>query len=446
MATQPRGSGQGGSSRRGARVNWKPVVIVFAIGMVLFAAGAAIRLWPKGPDPLRVYSSLPQRERLESGSTGGSSTSVVRNERTADMENAIRLALAEAGGKANDRDVIYQPLDDSDDSGDSPAAVVQDNARRAAADPDTAIYIGEFTSDATQESLPILSRARVPQISVSSTRVGLTRRDPGLSDRNEPARYYPPQRNYPNGYRNFVRLIPTTAVHAQALLALMAQVDHCSLVAMINDDSSYGRALASDMIARNHGRVKFAFNQSVGSDGSYWRLVEQAHRRGADCFVYSGIRNPNTVEIFAAFARVLPAMTLYGSNGLVTASFVDPRKGGLSPTVAAKVKIMVPPYDPAQAQGFFDRFRKAYHKTADTYALYAYEAMQLGLAAIDDSETGRRDGIVRALFPRNRPGSPLGDYSITSTGDTDVASYGVSSIAGGRMTPPTPAPQLRMAQ
>lgn len=199
--------------------------IPLAVGAVLVVCGLAIvLLWPDGSDPLRIYSSLPQREQLplEDDNIGvGGNPRVVPNERTTDMQNAMKLALAQAGHKAGDRDVTYQPLDDSDAIGESPAAVVQANARRAADDDNTAVYIGDFTSDATQQSIPILSLARIPQISVSSTRVGLTKKDPE-GDVNEPGRYYPSQGGYKTkGYRNFVRLIPNAAVHAQALVALM---------------------------------------------------------------------------------------------------------------------------------------------------------------------------------------------------------------------------------
>ncbi len=161
-------------------MNTKPA-IALASGVALVIVGLLIvLLWPDGPD-VRIYSSLPEREQQQpigaAGIGSGDDRGVVTNERTTDMENAMRLALEQAGGKAGDLDVTYEPLDDSDVIGESPAAVVQANARRAADDDSTAVYICDFTSDATQESIPILSRARIPQISVSSTRVGLTKQD-----------------------------------------------------------------------------------------------------------------------------------------------------------------------------------------------------------------------------------------------------------------------------
>ena len=430
----------GRPSRRAA---WS---IAIGLGFAAVAATAVILIPGPGDQPLRIYSSQPERERQQPASVARSgadrSSRVVPNQRTIDMEDAMRLALKQAGGRAGDFDVTYEPLDGSDAGGASPRAVVQANAKRAASDDTTAVYIGDFTSDSTQESIPILSRARVPQISVSSTRVGLTI-DDERGDVDEPTRYYPQQPGYHKGYRNFLRIIPRTSVHAKALLALMAQTDQCKKVAMIDDDSAYGEALANDILAYNHRRVTFVFSQSIGPFGKYEHLIDRARRSLPDCFVYSGIRNPNTVEIFEAFARTLPQATLYGTNGVVAASFYDHDKGGISRAVADRVQIMVPPYDSDQSAAFIAAFTQAYSRDPGPYAIYAYEAMQLALDAIAESATGRREDIRNALFrTQDRQNSMLGSYSIRSTGDTSIASYGVSRVKDGKLTPPRTAPRL----
>jgi hypothetical protein len=183
---------------------------VFAV--LLAAVITAIVVGPPGHEALRIYSSLPHREQRQPlDAAGGHDLPVVTNALTRDMEDAMRLALKQADGQAGDFDVTYEPLDDSDATGESAAALVQANARRAAKDKSTAVYIGDLTSGATQVSLPILSLAKIPQISMSSTRIGLTAPDP-RGDVDEPDRYYPSQPGYPDGYRNFIRIIPRDAV------------------------------------------------------------------------------------------------------------------------------------------------------------------------------------------------------------------------------------------
>jgi branched-chain amino acid transport system substrate-binding protein len=434
---------------RGLAVRWREIWngterrrYALALALVFVAAIVAIFLSRAGDHSLRIYSSLPEREQHQPLGPVGSGVDrdfgVVTSERTRDIEHAMQLALDQAGGKAGDFDVTYEALDDSDAIGESPVALVQANANRVADDDAAAVYIGDLTSGATQESLPILSRAKVPQISMSATRVGLTTEDP-RGDVNEPGRYYPPQAGYPGGYRNFVRIIPRDVIQAKALLARVTQ-DGCHRVAMVNDNSPYGEALANNVLAQNHRRVRFIFSQSVGPFGRYEHLVARARKRKPDCFVYGGIRNPNTVAIFEAFAQVLPTTAkLYGTDGLVTPSFFDSEEGGLPQEVARRVTVMVPPYakNPPY-QRFVRAFTAKYGKAPDPYAVYGYEAMQLALKAIADSTTGKRKDILDKLLDMRRDpqDSVLGQYSISrATGDTNVKSYGVSTIENDKLTP-----------
>ena len=66
---------------------------------------------------------------------------------TIPLVNGIKLALAQAGGKAGQWTVNYQVLDDSVAStGAWDAGQTAANARKVASDPKTVLYIGEFNS------------------------------------------------------------------------------------------------------------------------------------------------------------------------------------------------------------------------------------------------------------------------------------------------------------
>ena len=124
-----------------------------------------------GGKSLTVYSSLP----LQGAS---------RPQTTA-MVNGIKLALDQAGGKAGDFTIKYESLDDSTaQAGSWTPEAVQSNARKAAQDESTAVYLGEFNSGGSAVSIPILNEAQVPQISPANTYVGLTSDEPG----SEPGR------------------------------------------------------------------------------------------------------------------------------------------------------------------------------------------------------------------------------------------------------------------
>ena len=63
------------------------------------------------------------------------------------------------------------------------------DARKAAQDPFTIVYLGEFNSGASAISIPILNEANILQISPSNTYVGLTPAEG--ADKGEPDKYYP---------------------------------------------------------------------------------------------------------------------------------------------------------------------------------------------------------------------------------------------------------------
>ena len=71
--------------------------------------------------------------------------------------------------------VNYTSLDDSTAAaGEWDPTQTAADARKAATDPKTVYYIGEFNSGASEVSIPILNQAGIPQVSPANTYVGLT--------------------------------------------------------------------------------------------------------------------------------------------------------------------------------------------------------------------------------------------------------------------------------
>jgi ABC-type branched-subunit amino acid transport system substrate-binding protein len=391
------------------------VAVAAVIVVVIMITGGA------GADSLRIYSSLPQTEQPASAAVNAEGHPF---QRILDMQKAMQLAVDENNGKAGRFEVSYEPLDDSDASGDTPPALAQANAKRAATDPNAVVYIGEFNSAPTQETMPILSKADIAQISPAATRIGLTQHGP-FADNDEPERYF-------KGSHNFVRIIPTTETLARALLARMAR-GGCATAALVDDDSSYGKDLAKHIRLynkRNRRPIQIKFSDSINARGNYKYVLDGAREQKPNCFVYSGTRNANTLSIFSDFAKVLsPPAKLYGTNGVADDTFIKllPRQ------IAKRVTVTLPWYSPKHSKKFIAAFRKANDgRTPDPYAFYGYEAMQLALDAIKRSKTGDREAVLAALRNARRPGSVLGSYSFTEAGDITPARAGISTISAAR--------------
>jgi branched-chain amino acid transport system substrate-binding protein len=368
---------------------------------------------------LTVYSSLPLQG--------------AQRPQTTDMVKGIELALEQAGGKAGDYTVKYQSLDDSTaQAGAWTPEATTSNARKAAQDDSTALYIGEFNSGASAVSIPILNEAGVPQISPANTAVGLTSDDPGAGP-GEPDKYYPA------GQRTYARIVPKDTIQGAALATVMKE-DGCTKVQMTNDKEVYGAGLATNIeTAAEAQGLEIVANEAIDKNAPNYRsLAAAAADAGADCFIFSGITANNAVQLYKDFAAALPDAKLYGPDGVAEAGFVDPKEGGIPADVASKVTLTVatlsPDQYPEEGQAFFDAFREKHDEpNPNPYAIYGYEAMRLALDAIARSETGDKADILAALFDTRDRESVLGTYSIDENGDTTLSDYGVYRVAGGEL-------------
>jgi branched-chain amino acid transport system substrate-binding protein len=368
---------------------------------------------------LTVYSSLP----LQGAS---------RPQTTA-MVNGIKLALEQAGNKAGDFTIQYESLDDSTaQAGSWTPEATTSNARKAAQDDTTAVYIGEFNSGASAVSIPILNEGGVPQISPANTAVGLTSDEPGANP-GEPDKYYP------TGQRNYVRIVPKDTIQGAALATVMKE-DGCTKVEMTNDKEVYGAGLASNIESAAEAQgLEIIANDAIDKNAPNYRsLAQKAKGAGADCFIYSGITANNAVQLYKDFSAALPDAKLYGPDGVAESGFADPKEGGIPGNVASKVKVTVatlsPDEYPEEGQEFFTQFEEKYGEpNPDPYSIYGYEAMRLALDAIERSGTGEKEDIVKALFETKDRTSVLGTYSIDENGDTTLTDYGVYTIEGGEL-------------
>jgi branched-chain amino acid transport system substrate-binding protein len=402
-----------------------PAVLAFALAAVFAACGddddnGGDTGSEGGAKTLTVYSSLPLQG--------------AQRPQTTDMVKGIELALEQAGNKAGDFTVQYESLDDSTaQAGAWTPEATQANARRAAQDDSTALYIGEFNSGASAVSIPILNEAGVPQISPANTAVGLTSDEPG-ADAGEPDKYYP------SGQRTYTRIVPKDTIQGAALATLM-QEDGCTKVFMANDKEVYGAGLARNIQGAAEGvGLEIVANEEIDKNAPNYRsLADRAAGEGIDCFVFSGITANNAVQLYKDFEAAIPDAKLYGPDGVAEAGFADPKEGGIPDNVAAKVKTTVatlsPDEYPPEGQEFFDAFREKYNEpNPNPYAIYGYEAMRLALDSIERSGTGEKADILSALFDTTDRESVLGTYSIDENGDTTLTDYGVYTIEGGELT------------
>ena len=132
-------------------------------GLAVSACGGGDAHQPGRPtgasSTLDIYSSLPLR--------GPAAPRAVL------VERGIKLALAQMHGRAGQWTIRYIPLDDSTRAANQWAPLrTASNASRAIADPRAVLYIGDFGSDASKVSIPIVNQGLIAQVSPASGYVG----------------------------------------------------------------------------------------------------------------------------------------------------------------------------------------------------------------------------------------------------------------------------------
>jgi branched-chain amino acid transport system substrate-binding protein len=129
---------------------------------------------------------------------------------------------------------------------------------------------------------------------------------------------------------------------------------------------------------------------------------------------------------------------MYGPDGICESGFTDPKKGGIPTSLDPRFKCTVATLDPGSyppdGKQFFKEYTQKYgDKHPDPYAIYGYEAMSLVLDAIQRSNTGTKQDILKAIFATKDRKSVLGTYSIDKNGDTTLTDYGVYSVDNGTL-------------
>jgi branched-chain amino acid transport system substrate-binding protein len=367
-----------------------------------------------GRTSLTIYSSLPLQ-----GDSRPQSLDVVSGE---------KLALEEAGGKVGKFTIKYVSLDDATAAaGKWDPGQTSSDARKAAQDPSTIAYLGEFNSGASGISIPILNEANILQISPSNTYVGLTRAEG--ADKGEPDKYYPA------GKRTYGRVVP--ADHIQAAAQVTFQKDEgCKKTYILNDKEVYGKGIATQVanIAKGQG-LPIAGNDGIDTKAANFRtLAQKVKSSGADCMFFGGITQNKGVQVFTDVNAANPTMKLFGPDGVADV-FVTK----ISSKVAKQTYITNPTLDPKlyppSAQDFFAKFKQKFGHAPYPYAIYGYEAMKVALLAIQNAgdKGNDRQAVIDAFFKIKDRDSVLGKYSIDENGDTTLTDYGADRVQNKKL-------------
>jgi branched-chain amino acid transport system substrate-binding protein len=394
----------------------KKIVSLAVAGAVL--AGAAMPFSAQAQDPavIRIYSSLPL-----TGSSAGQTTTVV---------NAMKLALEQqtkAGLVCDGKFKIdYVSLDDATAAaGKWDAAKEQENANKAVADADAMVYIGTFNSGAAKVSIPILNQAGMVMISPANTYEGLTKKTATTAEGD-------PEKYYPTGKRNYVRVVPADDIQG-AVAAKWAKSLGARSVFILHDTEAYGKGVA-DVFRATAKTIKLTEAGYEGIDGKaseYSALATKIKSANPGLIYYGGITQNNAGQLIKDIRKAGVKAIFMGPDGILEEAFVqaagEAANGVLATSANLPERLL-----PAKGKKFIADYRKIYKGEPETYTIYGYESMSVALDAIKKTCAKDRAAVLTAVFATKNYSGVLGRWSFNAEGDLDLKDMAGNRIAKGK--------------
>jgi branched-chain amino acid transport system substrate-binding protein len=344
---------------------------------------------------------------------------------TVQISRAVIWELAQRGWKAGSLKIGYQSCDDSTaQTGGWDSAKCATNARLYAQNRSVIGVVGTFNSGCAKIIVPILNRANpgpVAMVSPANT-------NPGLTKHCEPGE---PQKYYPTGVRNYARVVATDDFQGPAD-AMWSKSLGYKKVYVLNDKQTYGFGVATTYknAAKKLGIKVVGFKGWDAKQASYESLANLIKASGAQAVFLGGIVCNNGAKLMQDLKAVAPNVKLQMPDG-----FSDPLANG---SVAQGAYISVAGQPPKSLTGVGATFVKSFGKQIGTepnpYSQYGAQAMQVLLQAVA-SGGGDRARTTKAIFGIKITNGIIGNFTINSTGDTNLTPITIYKQVGKKLVP-----------
>lgn len=368
----------------GKPVRLVAVAAIAALGLAACASGSSDSSSGSSGDTLVIATDLPLQ-----GSSADAS---------ADTNKMIELYLKSVDYKAGDYTVELKEYDDSTASaGTWDPATCTANAQAHVANSAEVAVMGEFNSGCTKLQVPVLNQdpdGPMLQVSHSSTNPGLTKE----WDEGEPDSYAP------TGEKNFARVVTTDDYQGTAAADYAKDELGVTKCYVLNDNDTYGQGIAKAFIAQAEvDGIEIVGDEAYDkSQPNYTALFQKVKATNPDCVYFGGVYDNNGAQLLKDKVSVL------GDNDEVTLMAPDGWSGypdlddqaeseGMYVTFAGLASEQLQEQGGAAAD-LLEAFQDEYGRAPSTsYALYGVAAVQVIMAAIENSD-GTRKGVRDAVF------------------------------------------------
>jgi branched-chain amino acid transport system substrate-binding protein len=252
--------------------------------------------------------------------------------------------------------------------------------------------------------------------------------NPGLTKKWDPGE---PQKYYPTGVRNYARVVATDDFQGPAD-AMWSKSLGYKKVYVLNDKQTYGFGVATTYknAAKKLGIKVVGFKGWDAKQSSYESLANLVKASGAQAVFLGGIVCNNGAKLMQDLRAVAPNVKLQMPDG-----FSDPLANG---AVAQGAYISVAGQPPKSLTGVGATFVKSFGKQIGTepnpYSQYGAQAMQVVLQAVATGG-GDRAKTNKAVFGLSITGGIIGNFTINSTGDTNLTPITIYKQVGKKLVP-----------
>jgi branched-chain amino acid transport system substrate-binding protein len=347
---------------------------------------------------------------------------------TEQINAAIRYALQQADWKAGDYNIGFQACDDATaQAGKWDSGKCSSNANAYAANDKVIGILGTFNSGCAQIIIPVVNQAPdggIPMVSPANTFACLTVNLPGGCASTEPDKYYP------SGTRNYVRVVAHDAYQGAALAEFM-QAQGVKSLYVLNDKEAYGLGVATTTrkAAESLGIKIAGFEAWDPKATSYTSQFEKIKATGADAVFLGGLIDENGAQVIKDKVAVLGPndgdVKLLAPDGFTTQATIDEAGTASKGMFLSIAGVPIDEFKGA-ALDFIDGLQSGplQGKAIDPYAIYGGQAAQVMLDAIAASDGSRAD-VITKLFETNVQNGLLGSFKIDQNGDPEEASGAV---------------------
>lgn len=376
---------------------------------------------------LKIVSSLPL--------TGSARPQTIA------IANAMQLRVEQAQNKAcrGKYKIVYESWDDASAvAGKWDPEVEIKNANNAVNDSSVIAYLGTFNSGAAKLSMPILNQVGMIMISPANTYPGLTHKVEGVTESDEPYVYFP------NGVRNFVRLVATDDLQGPVIANFMASQGIRS-VYVLDDGEVYGKGIAEAVIlASQKAGIVVVGDETIDTKAAnYVALMEKistSNNGGVpDAIFFGAIVDNNAGQLLKDKVASLgdnQKVKFIGPDGLYTAGLIETAGTAAAEGVFATTPGLALADLGEAGQKFYADYAKRFSATNEPYAIMGYETMNVTLQAIENvcevnGDPTDRKAIRDAVFAIREFDGTLGIWSFDRNGDITIPYFLVGQVQGG---------------